>query len=164
MNDLMRFLTSKEIIIVYIVSIMACLLVFIIYLVEKNNAKLRQKHNTKELNKLVEQVKEETEEDENTSIIYEEPVLEQIEGVNEASSVVEMIDVISSDTDGEIKSDVQPILNEQIELQESNENVTTEIIMEEPIIIDEVGDTNFEDNDEEQLEYTSIEPDQETAR
>ena len=58
-SNLVQFLTSDEILIVYLIAGIACLICFIIYLVERNNEKLKQKHNTRELNKLVEQIKEE---------------------------------------------------------------------------------------------------------
>ena len=72
MNELIEFLTSKEIIIVYIVASLACFLCFIIYLVEKNNDRLRRKQNTKELNKLVEEIHEKTT---NNTELIEEPVI-----------------------------------------------------------------------------------------
>ena len=58
MNELIEFLTSKEIIVVYIVAGIACLLCFIIYLIDKNYTKRKQRQNTRELNKLVEEVSE----------------------------------------------------------------------------------------------------------
>ena len=77
MSSLIDFLTSKEIIVVYIVAGLACLLCLIIYIVEKNNDKIKRRHNTKELNKLVEMVKEETVEVETEVVeVYEEPVLD----------------------------------------------------------------------------------------
>ena len=87
--DLLEFLTSKEIIVVYIVAGVACLLCFIIYLVDKNNIKVKQRHNTRELNKLVEEVKEELDEEEveDKKIVYDEPVLEVIEPVEKAVTV-----------------------------------------------------------------------------
>ena len=74
MNDLLEFLTSQEIIIVYMIAALACLICFIVYLVEKNNEKLRLRHNTRELNKLVEEIKAMTDEEERA--LYDEPVLE----------------------------------------------------------------------------------------
>ena len=53
MTDLINLLTSKEIIIVYIVAGVACFLYFIIYLIDKSYYKRKQKQNTRELNKLV---------------------------------------------------------------------------------------------------------------
>jgi len=78
MNELINFLTSKEIIIVYIVAGLACILCFIIYLVEKNNAKLKRRSNTRELNKLVNEVQKELGEEEIVSSVseqVEEPVI-----------------------------------------------------------------------------------------
>ena len=54
MNDLMDFLTTSEAMIVYIVIGISCLLCLIIYIIDKSTVKRRQRHNTKELNKLVE--------------------------------------------------------------------------------------------------------------
>ena len=78
--DLLEFLTSKEVIVVYAVAGIACLLCFVIYLVDKNNIKKLQRHNTRELNKLVEEIKEEVDVVEEQPV-YEEPVLEVIEKV-----------------------------------------------------------------------------------
>ena len=58
MNELIGLLTSKEIIVVYIVAAVACALGFTIYIIDKNYYKRKQRHNTKELNKLVEEVNE----------------------------------------------------------------------------------------------------------
>ena len=56
MNDIIEFLTSKEIIVVYIVVAVACLLCFIVYLIDKNHDKRKQRQNTRKLNRLVEDV------------------------------------------------------------------------------------------------------------
>ena len=120
--DLLEFLTSKEIIIVYIVAGVAGLLCFIIYLVDKNNVKARMRHNTRELNKLVEEVKEEIPEKVEQQVYYEEPVLEVVESVEEATS--------------------------------------TPIVVPERVEITPV----VENKEEEQLQYTTIEPDQKTAQ
>ena len=120
--DLLEFLTSKEIIIVYIVAGVACLLCFIIYLVDKNNVKARMRHNTRELNKLVEEVKEEIPEEVEQQVYYEEPVLEVVESAEEATS--------------------------------------TPIVVPERVEITPV----VENKEEEQLQYTTIEPDQKTAQ
>ena len=53
MDNVIDFLTSTEIIVVYIVALVAILLCVIIYLFDKNYEKRRQKQNTKELKKLV---------------------------------------------------------------------------------------------------------------
>lgn len=126
--DLLEFLTSKEIIIVYIVAGVACLLCFIIYLVDRNNVKARLRHNTRELNKLVEQVKDEIDEEVvDEPIVYDEPVLEVIETPEEVTTV--------------------PIV--------APERVESTPIVEEKVETPKV---------EEELQYTTIEPDQKTAQ
>ena len=111
--DLIEFLTSKEIIMVYIVAGVACLLCFIIYLVEKNNVKARQRHNTRELNKLVEEIKEET------------------------------------NIEDEVVDNSEPVL---------------QVIETEPVEVTPAVEEKVEVAVEEELQYTTIEPDQETAR
>lgn len=121
MNDILEFLTSKEGVIVYIVAGMACLVCLIIYIVEKNNGNLRKKHNTKELNKLVEKIKEEYPEETKQEVYSNEPVMQVVEEEKkeaEVSNVIENVSDISSDNNAE----------------------------------------------EEELQYTTIEPDRETAK
>ena len=91
-SNLLEFLTSKEILIVYLLAAVAMLVCFIIYLVERNNEKLKQKHNTRELNKLVEQIKEEVYIYDEEEIEYEKPILETIEyGTDEVGSVEDLV-------------------------------------------------------------------------
>lgn len=132
--DLIEFLTSKEIIVVYIVAAAACLLCFIIYLVERNNQKARQRHNTKELNKLVEQIKEEV--PEKVVVENKEPVLQVIEPVTETPKE-EVVEVIEP---------------------------TTETINEEKVEVIEPVEEEPKLEVKEELEYTTIEPDPQTAR
>lgn len=142
--DIVEFLTSKEIIVVYIVAAAACLLCFIIYLVEKHNDRGRKRHNTKELNKLVEQIKDEVEivpEEENT-----EPVLQVIE-----EDKVEEIDVKALIDEANKK------------IQQEIENETIEEPLQEVIEAKEEISEPVEVLDEE-LSYTSIEPDISVAK
>lgn len=146
--DIVEFLTSKEIIVVYIVAAVACLLCFIIYLVEKHNDRGRKRHNTKELNKLVEQIKEEVEivpEEEIT-----EPVLQEMEEVIEPVKEKEVVEVNTIDDffDEDISSIVEEISTEvkqELNIKEEKE----EIELLEPV---------------EELKYTSIEPDPSVAK
>lgn len=112
MDEFLEFLTSQEAIVVYLIAGVACLICLIVYFVEKNNVKIKQRHNTRELNKLVEQVK------------------------NEAN--------IEDTPDSFVEPVISPI----------NESASREDIIVDPISIQE----------EEQLQYTSIEPDMETAQ
>ena len=130
MSDLIEFLTSKEIVLIYFIAGLSCFVCIIVYLVEKNNDKRRKRHNTKELNKLVEQLKDEVPEEEDT-VIYDQPVLETI---------------------AEEDSSLDKMLENTIEI---SENVTKETYVIEP---------KKEENSITELEYTTIEPDTETAK
>ena len=177
-SNLIEFLTSKEILIVYLIAGIACLVCFIIYLVEKNNEKLKQRHNTRELNNLVEQIKEETYVYDEEEIEYEKPILETIEyGTDEVGSVSDLVQQTL-----EASKDEEVVLNEEVEdleeiveieelVEEVQENKVEEVValvepakVEEPVIevenLEDLNDIEFE----EELIYTDIEPDQETAR
>ena len=161
-SNLVEFLTSKEIIVIYIFAIVACILCIIIYLVEKNNRKARLRHNTRELNKLVEEIQEEYPE-ENHQVIYEEPVLETIEDQKEVCNVEELLESTM-----EIEKIKMSTMNQDDyeEIEEEKESY------EEPVIIENIDDIVYEVEEEvepiqveeEQLEYTTIEPDQATAQ
>ncbi len=140
MQDLIEFLTSKDILIVYAITGFACFLCFVIYLVDKNNIRFRQRHNTKELNKLVEMVKEKegiVDEPE----VNEEPVLEVIEETPKEEATVEEAALEA------------PVRDE---------------VIVEPLSIQQEEETSLQDVEpekvEDELEYTSIEPDQATAQ
>ena len=143
--DIVEFLTSKEIIVVYIVAAVACLLCFIIYLVENHNDRGRKRHNTKELNKLVEQIKEEVEitpEEEVT-----EPILQVIEETIPSEEIIEEESLLTGD---DIRKIVQEISTEVIQ------EMTTESEKKEEAI--EIL------TEEDELEYTSVEPDVNLAK
>ena len=154
MRDILGFLTSPEIIVVYVVAALACALCLIIYIVEKNNVKIRQRHNTRELNKLVEEVREEANIEE-TPVLYEEPVLETISDNNDlASSVNELL---------ERTAEMNAIREEVVTVEEVEQKNETPIIIEPMDIVTEVYEDEPE-KEEVELEYTSIEPDQATAQ
>ena len=147
MNDLIEFLTSSQSIIVYIVASLACLACIIVYIVEVNNDKLRKRHNTKELNKLVEEIQEIEPEERVEEVNYDVPVLEPIE---ESSNVLEMLE------------NTQEFRVDPVEVKLPEETV------EKPLVFDdiEVSEEKEEqvEKQEEELQYTTIEPDQETAK
>ena len=149
MNDLLQFLSSSEAIIVYIVAAISCCLCFIIYLVERNNVKARQRHNTRELNKLVAKVKEEA------NIVdepmYDVPVLQTIDEDPQEAKVAEML----------AETQVLKVVKEpEVEILEESPLEIVEPLEMEPIdILQEAKDA-----EEEELQYTSIEPDRETAQ
>ncbi len=134
MSNLVDFLTSKEIMAVYLIAALSIFVCLIIYIVEKNNDRIRRRHNTKELNKLVEKVKEDIEEvEEVEEVCYEQPILEPI--YEDSPSLDSMIENSVPTIDNNVSSN-------------------TEFIIEPKSISNSI----------EELEYTSIEPDQATAR
>lgn len=136
MNDIVEFLTSKEIIVVYIVFAIACFLCFIIYLIDRNYYKRKRKQNTKELNKLVEAIEAEIGEVpvETQEIIENKPVLSTIEKTKEIEKVED------------------PVIIESLVVPEREETV-------EDIILN-----NMPAEEEKELLYTDIEPNQTEAQ
>ena len=156
MNELINFLTSKEIIVVYMVAGIACFLCFIIYLIDKTYYKRKRKHNTRELNKLVEEVNRELEEEgyDTSEEVYNTPVLAPIEEYSEDYEFVEE------------EKDIEDMIVENMEIQQAQveedefeeEIIGEEIIepvVEEPVVIEE---------EQEELSYTDIEPNKEEAQ
>ena len=175
MNELIEFLTSKEIIVVYIVAAIACILCFVIYLIDKNYYKRKQRHNTKELNKLVEEVNEiiEQEYEEVPVEVYETPILQNIEEGSYKAKEQEVIEQVE-----EVKSPVTFVQTlENIETLEAEEPIKVEdLVLEtmiEPVITEEVTieEVKAEVKEtpeiievEEELSYTTIEPDRKQAQ
>ena len=152
MNDLLMFLTSKEIIVIYIIAALACVFCLIIYLVEKLQGKLRMRHNTRELNKLVEKVKEKTNiKDEDDSL--DEPIIEHSEVVK-PSVISEMVE--------DKKDDVQPVVQEIVK-EEVQENTEDKIDDSRASVKKELEVVRVTSEDDE-FQYTTIEPDQVTAQ
>ncbi len=191
MRDLVEFLTSQEIMIVYAIAFGLCVFCVISYIVKINSSKYRMKNNTRELNKLVGEVKEKTSEEETSYLSdkndsFQEPVLESITSSNdninadEASSVVELlestaelqgtIDEQSNSQEVESIEDLEPIIIEPVVSLE-NSNSEPEVISNdgETEFISNDGETEFisqekEEKQEEVLQYTSVEPSPEDAR
>lgn len=164
MNELIEFLTSQEIIVVYIVAAVACFLGFIIYIVDKNYYKRKQRHNTKELNKLVEEVNEIIEEEyaaEEPKEIYNTPVLETIEQPTYAAKTNEIV----LETENKEAVTLQPTIEPAVE-----EEIIEQLeIDEEPILVERKDLSNVEEISvkeelEEELTYTTIEPNQQQAQ
>lgn len=152
MNEIIEFLTSKEVIVVYIVAAIACLLCLIIYIIDKNYQKRRQRQNTKELNKLVEEVSEYVEENVNDNL-PKESVVETIETVSEIQNDKQE-EMSTPKIIVEEKIEELELIQEEVKLSdiEPVENIVLNS-MPEPVKSEEV-----------ELEYTSIEPDEATAK
>ena len=152
MNELINFLTSKEIIVVYMVAGVACFLCFLIYLINKTYYKRKRKHNTKELNKLVEEVNRELEEEgyDVNEEIYDTPVLAPIE---EYSEEVEYFEE-EKDIEDMIVENME-IVQDQADVEEIEEEIEVKPVVAEPVVIEE---------EQEELCYTDIEPNKEEAQ
>lgn len=152
MNELINFLTSKEIIVVYMVAGVACFLCFLIYLIDKTYYKRKRKHNTKELNKLVEEVNRELEEEgyDVNEEIYDTPVLAPIE---EYSEEVEYFEE-EKDIEDMIVENME-IVQDQADVEEIEEEIEVKPVVAEPVAIEE---------EQEELCYTDIEPNKEEAQ
>ena len=102
MRDLVEFLTSQEIMIVYAIAFGLCVFCVVSYIVKINSSKYRMKNNTRELNKLVGEIKEQTNEEEISYLddkedSFQGPVLENVTTNNdlkmdEGSSVIELLE------------------------------------------------------------------------
>ena len=174
MNDLINLLTSKEIIIVYIVAGVACFLYFIIYLIDKSYYKRKQKQNTRELNKLVEDINVELQKEEPSNleavetiepVTYVEPVLVE-KPVTIEPVVPEKVDpvVIKIEQEPEKVVTVDEVKEvEKIEdvSQKANEINNIEDTKEEPAVVLE---TLEEPEQKEEITYTAIEPNKEEAQ
>lgn len=175
MNDFIKLLTSQEIIIVYIVAGIACFLYFIIYLIDKSYYKRKQKQNTKELNRLVDdinstlelekiEVPEPVQLTEEESSVYVEPVLVEnietptVETVVKEEPVVEPIEIKEEVKEVE---KIEPVIIENKEEQLPVENTVEEISEN---VEDLVLDTMEVEPAEEEITYTSIEPTHEEAQ
>ena len=194
MRDLVEFLTSQEIMIVYAIAFGLCVFCVVSYIVKINSSKYRMKNNTRELNKLVGEIKEQTSEEEISYLddkedSFQGPVLENVTTNNdlkmdEGSSVIELL---------ESTAEIQGTVSEQSKSSEVEEIEELEPIIIEPIVslendINTVDTNKIEVNNEneiesnsnesevelvsqesqekqeEALQYTSVEPSPEDAR
>lgn len=87
MSNIINLLTSQEMIVVYIVTGIACFIYFVIFMIDRSYYKRKRRQNTKELNQLVEDINIELAKENdmtntdsllNIENTYNEPVLESI--------------------------------------------------------------------------------------
>ena len=143
MNDLIEFVTSQEVMVVFVVIAIALFLCLIIYVVDKNYDKRKRRHNTKELKKLVEEVAEEErklgieQEEKEEESLTPEIIIPEVEV---AKRVVEHIPAEETIVETEIDID-EPV----VEVNETQESI------------------NKINNQIDDLVYTNAEPDKEEA-
>lgn len=163
MRDLVEFLTSQEIMIVYAIAFGLCVFCVVSYIVKINSSKYRMKNNTRELNKLVGEIKEQTNEEEISYLddkedSFQGPVLENVTTNNdlkmdEGSSVIELL---------ESTAEIQGAVSEQSKSSEVEEIEELEPIIIEPIVslendINTVDTNKIEVNNENEIESNSNE-------
>ena len=177
MNQLVSFLTSKEIIVVYIVAAFACVLCLSIYLVEKYKNKMRLKNNTRQLNKLVleseENIEESIPEVNNTPVIIEEVAeKEEVPAVKvETNEVEEELEYTTIEPDQKTAKLELLKMKEELEKLKTAEQEEVEEVIEkqeeskEEVIeqLEEVAPIVEEQTKVENIELTDYEEDQEQA-
>ena len=171
MNGLINFLTTEEMIVVYALVGIASVLYLIIYILDKSYYKRKQRQNTKELRKIVDEVSEKIE-PEVKEELKQEPVITQVveqkEEKIEVTPVVEpvivepkkeeAIEILSTPQESVTIPEIEPVQQTVIEKvqQEEKESLVENQETLAPVV--EKIEKEKEAIPEEELQYTSIEP------
>lgn len=151
MLETIEFLSSDEMIIVYVILAVAFVLFLIVFLVDKNYHKRKKKLNTKELNKLVEQVEEQEEK--------LEPLVETIDNKeNKEDKLVEKFD-LSYDSE-EVSTNVSESNDLELEYNDIELN-KKEAIQELELLTQELEKSEEKDVLDINEVHTSFEEEQE---
>lgn len=172
MSNIINLLTSQEMIVVYIVTGIACFIYFVIFMIDRSYYKRKRRQNTKELNQLVEDINIELAKENdmtntdsllNIENTYNEPVLESIS--NNDFVYVEPINRVVEKKE-EVKA-VPVVENKAINVDKMIEEITVtpaSAVMEEVILNDnKKEDLTAESLDESEIvevieETTPVEP------
>ena len=172
MSNIINLLTSQEMIVVYIVTGIACFIYFVIFMIDRSYYKRKRRQNTKELNQLVEDINIELAKENdmtntdsllNIENTYNEPVLESIS--NNDFVYVEPINRVVEKKE-EVKA-VPVVENKAINVDTMIEEITATpapAVMEEVILNDnKKEDLTAESLDESEIvevieETTPVEP------
>lgn len=172
MSNIINLLTSQEMIVVYIVTGIACFIYFVIFMIDRSYYKRKRRQNTKELNQLVEDINIELAKENdmtntdsllNIENTYNEPVLESIS--NNDFVYVEPINRVVEKKE-EVKA-VPVVENKAINVDTMIEEITATpapTVMEEVILNDnKKEDLTAESLDESEIvevieETTPVEP------
>lgn len=160
MSNIINLLTSQEMIVVYIVTGIACFIYFVIFMIDRSYYKRKRRQNTKELNQLVEDINIELAKENdmtntdsllNIENTYNEPVLEPIS--NNDFVYVEPINRVV-EKKGEVKA-VPVVENKAINVDTMIEEIT---ITPAPAVMEEVilNDNKKEDLTAESLDEPEI--------
>ena len=171
MNGLINFLTTEEMIVVYALVGIASVLYLIIYILDKSYYKRKQRQNTKELRKIVDEVSEKIE-PEVKEELKQEPVITQVveqkEEKIEVTPVVEpvivepkkeeAIEILSTPQESVTIPEIEPVQQTVIEKVQQEEKESLVENQEIPTSVVEKIKEEKEAIPEEELQYTSIEP------
>ena len=157
MSGLIDFLTTEEMIVVYSLVGIASVLYLIIYFFDKTYYKRKQRQNTRELQKIVDEISP-VEDKKEDKVVSSEPVLIPIqEEESRKDVVVEVSDQAVTPMENEEVSSLEEVVKEDAEL------LTTTEIKEDTVSLESISDIENSSLDEvkqeEELQYTSIEPD-----
>ncbi len=160
MSNIINLLTSQEMIVVYIVTGIACFIYFVIFMIDRSYYKRKRRQNTKELNQLVEDINIELAKENNMTNTdtllnientYNEPVLEPVS--NNDFVYVEPINRVVEKKE-EVKA-VPVVENKAINVDTMIEEITSTpavTVMEEVIL----NDNKKEDLTTESLDEPEI--------
>lgn len=169
MNGLIKFLTTEEMLVVYALVGIASVLYLIIYILDKSYYKRKQRQNTKELRKIVDEVSEKVE-PEVKEEIKQEPVITQVaeskeenvevmpvvEPVIENPKKEETIEILSTPQESVVTPEIVPVQQTVIEEEPKDEKQNV-IEKQETSVVEKIEEQK-EVAPEEELQYTSIEP------
>lgn len=162
MNGLIEFLTTEEMIVVYSLIGIASVLYFIIYFLDRTYYKRKQRQNTRELNRIIDEV---------GSFSHNEVKEESMEPVlvtSEQEKVKEEVLTLNDDTPIlTVEESVEPVIETLDDLGHDKKDLETAPIldskpMEEVLKVEEQKEEIVKPSvkkEEEELQYTSIEPD-----
>lgn len=167
MSNIINLLTSQEMIVVYIVTGIACFIYFVIFMIDRSYYKRKRRQNTKELNQLVEDINIELAKENdmtntdsllNIENTYNEPVLEPIsnndfvyvEPINrvvEKKEEVKAVPVVENKSINvdtmieEITATPAPAVMEEVILNDNKKEDLTAESLDEPEIVEVIEET-----------------------
>lgn len=158
MSGLIEFLTTEEMIVVYVLVGIASVLYFVIYFLDKTAIKRKQRQNTRELEKIV--LEDFSSIDKKETSASSEPVLVPIveeQNIEEPAllkeTTLESVSEISSSLEeAPVVADVSPTSSVDVPVE------TLSLEEEKPEVIQIEESTDVENIEQEELQYTTIEP------
>ncbi len=159
MSGLIDFLTTEEMIVVYSLVGIASVLYLIIYFFDKTYYKRKQRQNTRELQKIVDDISP-VEDKKEDKVVSSEPVLIPIQ---EEESRKDVVVEVSDQAVTPMENVLEEVSSLEEVVKEDAELLTTPEIKEDTVSLESISDIENSSLDEvkqeEELQYTSIEPD-----